>query len=304
MFSKLFEARLQYIIGLMQLIITAFMVAYSIRGAKLLHLAKFIIFVPMRYIQYKQRGWHYYLTEFCYYASLMFNLFLLQDLLFDGILNHYFISVYCMTSGPILFAIFLNGEKLYLHSHSHLASLYLHLTPALMTWMMRWHNNTTDFVALYPPHFDMKSILETCSIFVSQCLYIYIPWSLLYFVYMFIIKRKKIYDTNKLTMFRQYVEGNNNSLGKKINKLDNYLLKAIIYMMIHFTSNILLATLAVLLFHSFYLNTFVIISAFIFSSWKGSYKLMSLLVESETKNKITKSHSASNIQPTNTDKKQ
>jgi predicted membrane protein len=120
---------------------------------------------------------------------------------------------------------------------------------------------------------------------------------------MFIIKRKKIYDTNKLTMFRQYVEGNNNSLGKKINKLDNYLLKAVIYMLIHFTSNIILATLAVLLFHNFYLNTFVIMSAFIFASWKGSFKLMSLIVESETKNKINKTHSASSIQPTNTDPK-
>lgn len=284
-FTKL---RIMYVLGAFQLVFTPFILMYNMRIAKVIHIVKFLFLMPLRFRTFKKMKWHYYMTEFCYYAGLLLNLFILQEWFMDGYFNEYFISVYAFATGPLMFAIYLNRDKLFLHSQSHLTSTYIHMTPALMVWGLRWHNNKTDFTEKFPVDFSVMGVLSYYGYMLRLTVPIYMVWAVAYYWYMFVHKWDDIYKKDNQTMYRQFAENEKNDLSKIEKKLKSPYTKGLLYVGVHACSALITSFLAMLMFNSYYLNIIGIITSFLSINWFGSYKLIKAIMMYEASRKEKK----------------
>lgn len=81
--------------------------------------------VLFRFYNYKKKGWHYYLFDFCYYANTLIIAFLLfypkNDLLFK--------AAFVFANGPFGIAIPAFKNSMIFHKIDNLISLTIHLLP-------------------------------------------------------------------------------------------------------------------------------------------------------------------------------
>lgn len=258
------------------LVSTPFIVGYNIEVAKLLHLLKFLILMPIRYKFFVSRGWQYYMCEFCYYASVLFNLFLVQEKFLGGIWNNYFLSIYTVATGPLLVAIMLNRDKLFIHSHSHLTTAYIHLTPALLAWGMRWHNVGQDYQQMYPPDFSVSSILRTYWAVLVQFKWLYLFWLASYYASFFIIWWTYLKEGNFRTVFFDFANNDKLWISRRVASLSP-MLKGAVYILGHVINFIVTSLFGVICFHNFWINTVAIIMGFLITNWFASYKVIKAL---------------------------
>jgi hypothetical protein len=283
------KQRITYVVGVFQMVFTPFILFYNMTLAKYIHVFKFLVLMPIRFLEFKKRKWHYFMMEFCYYASVLINLFILQESLLDGIANHYFITVYAFASGPMIWTIYLNNDKLFLHSQSHLTTTYIHMTPAVMVWALRWHNNGVDFKELYPIDMSFKGICSGYVEMLKLTVPVYTVWAVVYYFYMFIFRWDRINKKNNMTMYRQFAENDKNKFGNIATKIKSSYVKGLLYMLTHMLSALVTTFIAIIMFNNYYLNTGFIIFTFLITNWFGSYKLIkAIMFYEENREKIKK----------------
>lgn len=75
-FVRLFD-KLAFIVGVLLLIFTTYILGrYPHRGYYNYHTFAVISLVLLRLYNYRKKGWHYYLFDFCYYASIIIIVYL------------------------------------------------------------------------------------------------------------------------------------------------------------------------------------------------------------------------------------
>ncbi|KAK3213459.1 hypothetical protein Dsin_018165 [Dipteronia sinensis] len=105
----------------------------------------YIIFVPLRWIYYRFKKWHYYLLDFCYYANTIF----LVDLLLYPKNEKFFLVCFSFAEGPLAWALIVWRCSLVFNSLDKLVSVLIHLLPGLVFFTIRWWNPET-FAAMHP----------------------------------------------------------------------------------------------------------------------------------------------------------
>ncbi|RLN25213.1 hypothetical protein C2845_PM07G13710 [Panicum miliaceum] len=85
----------------------------------------YVIFVPLRWIYYRYKKWHYYLLDFCYYA----NTFLLVMILFYPKDEKLFMVCFSFAEGPLAWALIVWRCSLVFSSFDKLVSVLIHLLP-------------------------------------------------------------------------------------------------------------------------------------------------------------------------------
>jgi hypothetical protein len=96
----------------------------------------YVIFVPLRWIYYRYKKWHYYLLDFCYYA----NTFLLVMILFYPKDEKLFMVCFSFAEGPLAWALIVWRCSLVFSSFDKLVSVLIHLLPG-----KRSHNSKSQF---------------------------------------------------------------------------------------------------------------------------------------------------------------
>uniref|UniRef100_M8CBS5 Glycerophosphocholine acyltransferase 1 n=1 Tax=Aegilops tauschii TaxID=37682 RepID=M8CBS5_AEGTA len=95
----------------------------------------YVIFVPLRWIYYRYKKWHYYLLDFCYYA----NTFLLVMILFYPKDEKLFMVCFSFAEGPLAWALIVWRCSLVFSSFDKLVSVLIHLLPAAYTlWQLMY----------------------------------------------------------------------------------------------------------------------------------------------------------------------
>ncbi|KAL2338758.1 hypothetical protein Fmac_013204 [Flemingia macrophylla] len=85
----------------------------------------FVTFVPLRWIYYRFKKWHYYLLEFCYYANTIF----LVHLLFYPSNEKLFMVCFSFAEGPLAWALIVWRCSLVFSSLDKIVSVLIHLLP-------------------------------------------------------------------------------------------------------------------------------------------------------------------------------
>ncbi|KAJ8484961.1 hypothetical protein OPV22_017446 [Ensete ventricosum] len=176
----------------------------------------FVTFVPLRWIYYRYKKWHYYLLDFCYYA----NTFFLIMLLFFPKNEKLFMVCFSFAEGPLAWALIVWRNSLVFSSVDKLVSVLIHLLPGIVFFTIRWWNPET-FAAMHPegraarvswPYVEDKSYLWTWLFVVP--LIAYTLWQILYFLIVDVLRRQRLLqDPEVMTSYRE--------LSKKAQKANN-----------------------------------------------------------------------------------
>ncbi|KAK4479051.1 hypothetical protein RD792_014562 [Penstemon davidsonii] len=176
----------------------------------------YVIFVPLRWIYYRYKKWHYYLLDFCYYANTIF----LIMLLFYPKNEKLFMVCFSFAEGPLAWALIVWRCSLVFNSMDKIVSVFIHLLPGLVFFTIRWWD-PVFFEAMHPegtpsraswPYVECKSYIWTWLFFVP--LVAYIVWQLLYYLIVDVLRRQRLLrDPEVMTSYRE--------LSKKAQKANN-----------------------------------------------------------------------------------
>ncbi|KAJ0881956.1 putative glycerophosphocholine acyltransferase 1 [Helianthus annuus] len=176
----------------------------------------YITFVPLRWIYYRYKKWHYYLLDFCYYANTIF----LIMLLFYPKNEKLFMVCFSFAEGPLAWALIVWRCSLVFSSVDKLVSVLIHLLPGVVFFTIRWWD-PAFFEAMHPegtarraswPYVGDRSFLWQWLFMVP--LIAYSLWQALYFLIVNVLRRQRLLrDPEVMTSYRE--------LSKKAQKANN-----------------------------------------------------------------------------------
>ncbi|KAL3625331.1 glycerophosphocholine acyltransferase [Castilleja foliolosa] len=176
----------------------------------------YVIFVPLRWIYYRYKKWHYYLLDFCYYANTIFLIMLLCYPKNEKL----FMVCFSFAEGPLAWALIVWRCSLVFNSMDKIVSVFIHLLPGLVFFTIRWWD-PVFFAAMHPegtanraswPYVESKSYLWTWLFAVP--LIAYVIWQFVYFLIVYVLRRQRLLrDPEVMTSYRE--------LSKKAQKANN-----------------------------------------------------------------------------------
>ena len=279
-------------IGIYQTFLTIFFLGYDLYYAKILHLIKFCVLIPYRLIQFRKVKKHYYMFEFCYLANALMALYIILDLycgdycsnniasmLLRG--DHLFHLVYSLAFGPLIWAIFVNKDRIYFHSPQHLISVFIHLDPSLLSWMIRWEDNNIIYSDYYEPDLTYDGIVSTYKYFLMLALPVYAVWAISYYMWIFVIKRSRLDNSSYKMSFKDVINKKDHIANIFVNMTNIPVVNEVLYMVFHALSVIVSIFIGSILYNSYLLNTAMVGILFTAVSWHASYKYAKLIQENE-----------------------
>ncbi|XP_048745841.1 uncharacterized protein LOC125658593 isoform X2 [Ostrea edulis] len=99
------------------------------------------VLILIRIIMYCKNKWQYFLLDFCYFANILWYIFIW----IPGS-GEMFAVVFALSNGPLIWAMVVYRNSLVFHSTDKVTSAYIHILPALLSFGIRWYR---EEVSLY-----------------------------------------------------------------------------------------------------------------------------------------------------------
>ncbi|GBG60918.1 hypothetical protein CBR_g16039 [Chara braunii] len=165
----------------------------------------FITVIPLRWVYYRSRKWHYFLLDFCYYANMIFMVMLLGYPQCEKL----FMVSFAFAEGPLAWAIIVWRCSLVFSSLDKIISVLIHLLPGTVFFIMRWweplvsDDLRTETLGRHGawPVIDEQSIWLW--LFIVP-LAVYCIWQALYLLIVEVMRKQRFLDDPEiLTSYRQ-----------------------------------------------------------------------------------------------------
>ena len=130
--------------------------------------------------------YHYFMLDFCYLA----NLILIVYLTFYPSSPHLFMMNFVNCTGPLLFSVIMWRNSLVFHSIEKVTSVFIHIYPNLVVFVLRWMVKHKDGIVKFPStgqeyHICIRND-EECTISFRDVFYTHIVlfcfWQIGYFI--------------------------------------------------------------------------------------------------------------------------
>ncbi|EHY57349.1 hypothetical protein HRR83_002836 [Exophiala dermatitidis] len=151
-------------------------------------------FMPIRFITYRRKGYHYFLADLCYFVNF---LCLLCIWVFPRS-KRLFISTYCLAYGNNAVAIAMWRNSLVFHSLDKVTSLFIHVMPPAALHCIV-HLTSEDFLQRrFPAVYDIKHSAPglpehyTLTAMLGWATIPYIVWQLSYHFFITVRRREQI----------------------------------------------------------------------------------------------------------------
>eukprot|EP00455_Lapot_gusevi_P046135 TRINITY_DN6024_c0_g2_i2.p1 TRINITY_DN6024_c0_g2~~TRINITY_DN6024_c0_g2_i2.p1 ORF type:complete len:319 (+),score=75.41 TRINITY_DN6024_c0_g2_i2:85-1041(+) len=169
---------------------------------------KFPILVGGRLFMYQKESWGYFLLDFCYFG----NLLLLVYLWIVPNEPRLFMVCFAIAHGPLLWAIIAFQNSLVFHSVDKITSVFIHLTPPLVCFCIRW----------YPSSRWTACVDSDCSVSMLYTaalpLAYFVGHQLLYYIVVNVILKNRIEnDPKSLTTYKYLTRHKKGALWNMIN---------------------------------------------------------------------------------------
>ncbi|KAM3582979.1 hypothetical protein VKS41_004735 [Umbelopsis sp. WA50703] len=260
---------------------------------------------PLRIFIYKSRQWHYFIFDLCYYVNALALLYIWG---FSSS-RFLFISCFCLSNGPVAWAIITWRNSLVFHSLDKVTSVFIHMFPALVSYVIRWMPELSSTMSVpimtdyrdkrFPALANHEPMTFKESMWISTV--VYVIWQTLYFVFIMVQRREKVEKGLRLTSYSWLLDDRKGRKGL-IQKAAFSLgapYKLHMFMLLQFLYNICTVMPTVLLYQHFKLHTIFLISMFAASVWNGASYYIEVfsrryILEIERKS-VKKSASESNL---------
>ncbi|KAF1913676.1 hypothetical protein BDU57DRAFT_558662 [Ampelomyces quisqualis] len=116
-----------FIAAVMNIFVSGYLVGLHPDFLPYWYTAQLVYFMPMRFITYHKKGYHYFLADLCYFVNI---LVVLSVWVFPQS-KRLFIATYCLAFGNNAVAIIMWRNSLVFHSMDKVVSLFIHIMPCV-----------------------------------------------------------------------------------------------------------------------------------------------------------------------------
>jgi len=290
-----------FTLGVMNLFVNLVVLARWPQYFWVLHLVLGFIFLPWRFLRFQKRGWEWYMTDFCYFVTYYTVIGCLSAFIRTTgevssplfAFNYEAIRAgFAFANGALILAVPLFGNKIVFHDVDNTTSVYIHLSPALMFWTLRWGGGfgTSLIEKTWPGMFavcrDMQEADNGVNDFLGRIWYngpcngtafefIVLPalcwivlWGVPYYLLNFCCFKGYIARNNKENLFTNTIQ-DKKGVGRYVTKLP-VKWQPLGFMLQHFTFAITAGFISIILWGSFLLHTAALFGAFAYAVHNGS----------------------------------
>ncbi len=281
-----------FFIGLLNVALTGFMLGRFPAYYWLYQCFKCIILLVLNfYVKYHKKT-ALYMLDLCWIVSCFYTVFSVISVLGAFGVSTLPVTgsrflwhvIFAVANGPTAWSVIALKNAMVFHSVEHWGSLFIHLSPAMVTWTMRW--SAADVHAVWPGVFGapLNEDLRFIDIFGAGVIFylihasFYVPWLLVYGRFHGINLKQDDYDT----VYQSTVKKLPKSLLKKIgytDKTKTAIKPAIIYYFFHMLAVFLTFTWAYLCYISFWVHTLFLVTCFTLSAWWGSMTYFNMMTK-------------------------
>jgi len=188
--------KISFICGVMNIFISGYLIGGWPEIFHIWYTVQLLYFLPIRFFDYRRRGWHYFLADLCYFVNM---LLILSIWLFPQS-KRLFLAVYCLAYGNNAIAIIMWRNSLVFHSMDKVTSLFIHIMPCAtlhcIVHLIPETFRAARFPAVYaiqtsPPGTKPSSYTNLLSMLGWSTLP-YAFWQLLYYIFITVRRRDKI----------------------------------------------------------------------------------------------------------------
>ena len=227
-----------FTLSVVNVVLSAYLLGFAPGWIHYIQTPKMVLYMAHRFVTFKQKHDHYLMMDFCYWANLLslvyFWMFPHNETLFQ--------ILFLVGNGPLAWAVLTFKGSMIFHSAPHMTSVFIHTSPMMLTYALRW----------YPSAFNVCSDWPTCAeepetgiwAMVSEThLTFYLPWVLLYYLWIFVLMNDRIKKRGYKTLFDRVSNRGPTKFLTRVSR-NEYVCKAC-YMLVHVafaTVTMLLAT--------------------------------------------------------------
>jgi hypothetical protein len=254
------QDKIAFTLGVFNLGLTMFLLGRHPEWFYWVYTIKFPILLGLRFYLYRQSKWHYFMLDFCYFANFMMALFLWAKP--DSLLL--FKICFAFTTGPLAWAVALWKNSMVFHSLDKITSVYIHLTPALVSWTIRWAK--TPYTVCESD--SSISLMES----IGWPVLIYCIWQLAYYIKVNQIDREKFKKNKEMMTSYRYLtsEKQNRSLIYKLSNIYGKKYQMWWYGVWQLVYTILTVLPVKLFYQSFLAHTIFLVLICFVSCWNGA----------------------------------
>ncbi|MCJ1353466.1 MAG: hypothetical protein MMC33_003452 [Icmadophila ericetorum] len=186
--------KVSFIAGVLNIFISGYLIGAHPEYFYWWFTAQLAYFMPIRYVTYQKRGWHYFLADLCYFVNA---LALLTIWVFPNS-KRLFISTYCLAYGNNAVAIAMWRNSMVFHSLDKITSLFIHIMPPVtlhcLVHLTPIEMQKARFPAIYairysdpasPEHYSLLAMMVWATV-------PYAVWQLSYHFLITVRRREKI----------------------------------------------------------------------------------------------------------------
>lgn len=201
----------------LNIFLTCFLVGFVPNYFYIWHTAKAVILLTYRWYAYKKQRYHYFLFDLCYFCNflVLVYLWLPEQVLGPAIRGKLFATCFAFANGPVLSAIVMWRNSLVPHSTDKMTSLFIHVSPSLTLFGLRWFSTPEQRFLLCSkqPGF----LISECSdVSAMEILYypmlMYMAWQITYGLIVDVACREKVEKQEYATSYKYIVEKSEGSM--------------------------------------------------------------------------------------------
>ena len=242
--------RAYYVLGVLNVAFTAYLLGAAPQHFYLWHTPKAIILITLRWWTFMKEGKHWLLTDFCYVANVI-GLLYLWVFPSNALLFQVFFLV---SNGPVAWSVLTFSHSLIFHSHAHMTSVFTHVSPLLVTWTLRW-SQPAQFKLCDDPTCAQPPI----QLWWDATRFFYIPWIVSYYILIFLLLGSHLKRNSYQTLFdRVTTSGSTAKVLTKVFRslgISAPLAQRAVYLMLHLLFGMVTMAIAVLHWYSMVAHT-------------------------------------------------
>eukprot|EP00210_Caulerpa_lentillifera_P002576 g2471.t1 len=262
--KKLRKDKLAFVLGVAHFWICAYWLgSFPSTFYKLYTLEAFVLF-PLRWKSFKKMKMHYYMFDFCYGANLLLLVYLW---LFPNS-SYLFKVLFAFNSGPLAWAIVLFKNSLVYHSLDEMTSVFMHWSPMLVSWSLRWYPQSS------PVSYQVSPVASLIKSGINDMMLWpmipYLSWAALYYLKIFVVSSKKIRDRGYHTLYKYMTEDSNFRILRSVVFKFSAKWQPVVYMCIHLLLVWMSLITTVIWWNSFWAHSTWVTIATLTSAWNGA----------------------------------
>lgn len=268
-------SQVSFFFGVMNVGATGFILGRFPEYIWLLYAAKSAVLIP---------AWFYNVTkiykgslfvlDYCWTINILLSSYMVLTYfrgpdLNDDFRRYAFLFYYASAMGPLSWACLALHNGLIFHSIERTASLFIHFTPSMVAWTLRWYPKVV--ADAWPDRFPLHTIGDEKMHLFYLCGFLpYCAWLLLHSLWLLTIGvdcPKWGYETVFNDLYKK------NKLADKWTKTfgtSNIRVHAAIYLAIHATCCSIAFLWAMLCYHFYWVHTMFSVLCFVSAAWYGS----------------------------------